>query len=237
MALALFLTQVFIISFSGAMQPGPVTATAITMGTRNRWAGVLLAVGHGIVEFPLMILIILGIGSVFQKASTQTVIGAAGGIVLLYMAYSMFRTAGHISNPQPGARKDKPVLAGIVLTVSNPYFLIWWATVGLALATDATKLGVYAFALFAVVHWFVDLIWVTALSLASFHGTTLLGPKLQTVIVRICAAAMLFFGLFFIYNAVVTTKKEQEPALLKLFVPDRPDLTSQARQAGLQESV
>ena len=203
MALALFLIQVFIISFSGAIQPGPVTASAITMGTRNRWAGVLLAIGHGIIEFPLMVLIILGLGSVFQKTATQIIIGAAGGAVLLYMAYSMFKTAGHFSNPQPGARNDKPILAGIILTASNPYFLIWWATVGLALATDASKLGLYAFALFAVVHWFVDLIWVTTLSLASFHGTTLLGPKLQEAIVKICALAMLFFGLFFIYNAAV----------------------------------
>jgi threonine/homoserine/homoserine lactone efflux protein len=118
------------------------------------------------------------------------------------MAGSMFKTSGNVSISQAGARKDKPILAGIVLTASNPYFLIWWATVGLALATDATKFGLYAFALFAIVHWFVDLIWVTALSLASFHGTTLLGPKVQHVILRTCAAAMLLFGLFFIYNAV-----------------------------------
>jgi threonine/homoserine/homoserine lactone efflux protein len=202
MALALFLIQVFIISFSGAIQPGPVTASAITMGTRNRWAGVLLAIGHGIIEFPLMILIILGLGAIFQKTETQIVIGLAGGAALLYMAYSMFKSARRLSNPQAGARNAKPILAGIILTISNPYFLIWWATVGLVLTTKATEFGVYAFALFAVVHWFVDLIWVTALSLASFHGTTLLGPKLQTVIVKICAAAMLFFGLFFIYNAV-----------------------------------
>jgi threonine/homoserine/homoserine lactone efflux protein len=203
MALVFFLIQVFVISFSGALQPGPVTATAITMGARNRWAGVLLAIGHGIIEFPLMVLIILGLGVVFQKPATQIAIGAAGGLVLLYMAYSMFRAAGHTAAAiQVDVKKDKPVLAGIVLTASNPYFLIWWATVGLALATEATKFGLYAFALFAVVHWLVDLIWVTALSLASFHGTTLMGPKPQKVILQICAAAMLFFGLFFIYGAV-----------------------------------
>jgi threonine/homoserine/homoserine lactone efflux protein len=202
-ALVIFLVQVFFISFSGALQPGPVTATAITMGARNRWSGVLLAIGHGIVEFPLMVLIILGLGAVFQRPTTQIIIGFAGGIVLLYMAYGMFKSAGRSSVSQAGARKDKPVLAGIVLTVSNPFFLIWWATVGLALATEATKFGLYAFALFAIVHWLVDLVWVAALSFASFHGTTLLGPKPQTIILRVCAAAMLFFGLFFIYSASV----------------------------------
>jgi len=202
MALILFLVQVFVISLSGALQPGPVTATAITMGARNRWAGALLAVGHGIIEFPLMVLIILGIGAVFQRSGTQIIIGVAGGIVLVYMAYKMFRAAGLSAATEVDARKDNPVLAGIVLTASNPYFLIWWATVGLALASEATKFGLYAFALFAIVHWLVDLIWVTALSFASFHGTTLLGSKSQKVILQICAAAMLVFGLFFLYNAV-----------------------------------
>jgi len=203
MALVLFLIQVFIVSISGAMQPGPVTATAITMGTRNRWAGSLLAVGHGIVEFPLMVLIIFGLGAIFQKTSAQIAIGIAGGFALLYMAYGMFKTASHPVAVQAGARKEKPILAGIVLTVSNPYFMIWWATVGLGLAITATKFGMHAFALFAIVHWLVDLLWVTALSLASFHGTTLFGPKVQRRVMQVCAGAMLFFGLFFLYKAGV----------------------------------
>ena len=102
---------------------------------------------------------------------------------------------------QAGARKDKPILAGIVLTVSNPYFLIWWATIGLGLATTATKLGLHGFVLFAIVHWLVDFMWVTALSFASFHGTTLFGSKVQQRIMQVCAGAMLFFGLFFLYKA------------------------------------
>jgi threonine/homoserine/homoserine lactone efflux protein len=203
MVLSLFLIQVFIISISGAMQPGPVTATAITMGTRNRWAGSLLAVGHGIVEFPLMVLIIFGLGTIFQKTSAQISIGIAGGLILLYMAYGMFKTASHPVSTEAVARKDKPVWAGIIFTISNPYFLVWWATVGLGLATSATKLGLHAFVLFAVVHWLVDFMWVTALSFASFHGTTLFGPKVQQRVMQVCAGAMLFFGLFFLYKAGV----------------------------------
>ena len=198
-----FLVQVFVISISGAMQPGPVTATSITMGTRNRWAGSWVAVGHGIVEFPLMILIVLGLGSIFQKNHVQIVIGILGGLTLLYMANGMFRTASQNSGAQAAAKMDKPVWAGVVLTISNPYFLIWWATVGLWLATGATKIGLHAFILFTIVHWLVDFMWVTALSFASFHGTTLLGPNVQKRVMQVCAGAMLFFGLYFLYKAGV----------------------------------
>ena len=90
MAFVFFLFQVLIISCTGAMQPGPVTATVITMGARNRWAGTLLAVGHGIIEFPLIVIIILGMGKYFQVPKVQIVIGIAGGIFLILMAIQTF---------------------------------------------------------------------------------------------------------------------------------------------------
>ena len=38
----------------------------------------------------------------------------------------------------------RPFMTGVVLTGANPYFLFWWATVGLTLATQATKHGAAA---------------------------------------------------------------------------------------------
>ena len=73
-------------------------------------------------------------------------------------------------------------MIGIILTGANPYFLVWWATVGLALTTQAVELGLLAFALFSVVHWLCDLVWLEALSLASHKGTELLGGRVQRIV-------------------------------------------------------
>jgi len=183
------------------MQPGPVTATAITMGSRRKWAGVLLAIGHGIVEFPLMILMMIGLGTIFKSDTAQIVIGFIGGVVLLLMAIQAFISSRTSTYSQATNCSDKPILTGIVLSVSNPYFFIWWSTVGLALATEAKDFGIWAFAIFAIVHWLVDLIWVTALSWTSFKGSVLLGPRPLRIVLMICSAALFVFGLFFIYNA------------------------------------
>ncbi|MHC4334538.1 MAG: LysE family transporter [Planctomycetota bacterium] len=201
MNLLFFLLQVFVISFSGAMQPGPVSATVITMGARNRYAGALLAVGHVIIEFPLMILIILGMGKLFRLEKVQVAIGLAGGAFLLLMAAQMMMSIRSKTDQQTKVLKDRPVLAGVILSASNPYFLIWWATVGLALATRATQWGMWAFALFAVVHWSVDLIWLQILSWLSFKGSNVFGPRGQRTVILICALALLAFGLFFIWTA------------------------------------
>jgi threonine/homoserine/homoserine lactone efflux protein len=189
------------------MQPGPVTASVITMGTRNRYAGTLLAVGHGIIEFPLMVFIMLGLGRVLKWEKTQIAIGLAGGAFLLVMAIQMMHSLKVGGDAQTKPVRDKPVLAGIILSASNPYFLIWWATVGLALATRATQWGVWAFGLFAVVHWLCDLAWLQALSWASFKGSTLLGARGQRIVLLGCSLALLAFGLFFIYSAASTLAK------------------------------
>jgi len=200
-SLLLFLIQVLGISCSGAMQPGPVTATAIAMGARNRYAGTLLAIGHGIIEFPLMVVIILGLGKYFELQRVQIAIGLAGGAFLLLMAIQGLLSLKAKAGNKSKALTNKPILAGIILSAGNPYFLLWWATVGLALATQATQWGIWAFALFALTHWSVDLIWLQILSWASFKGSALLGPRGMRIVLMICSAALFVFGLFFIYNA------------------------------------
>jgi threonine/homoserine/homoserine lactone efflux protein len=189
------------------MAPGPITAAAIAMGARNRYAGTFIALGHAIVEFPLMILIVLGMGKIFESTKTQIVIGLAGGAFLLIMATQMLISLKTASGQQSQVRKEKPVLTGIILSAGNPYFLLWWATVGLTLATNAGQLGIWAFGLFAVVHWLCDCIWLQALSWASFKGSVLLGPHSQRIVLMICSVALFFFGLFFIYNATATLTK------------------------------
>lgn len=203
MALLFFLAQVFVISLSGALQPGPVSATAITMGARNRWAGTLMALGHGIIEFPLIALIVLGMGEYFKIPKVQIVIGLGGGAFLFLMAAQTFVSLKANAATEPKAFRGKPILAGIILSASNPYFLLWWATVGLALADQApVEWGIWAFVFFALTHWLVDLIWLQLLSWASFKGSVLLGRHGLKIILGFCATALLGFAIFFIYNAV-----------------------------------
>ena len=55
-----FLLQAVLISLSGVMAPGPLSAAIVGQGRRSPHAGALVALGHGIVEFPLMAVILIG---------------------------------------------------------------------------------------------------------------------------------------------------------------------------------
>ena len=196
-----FLASAVVISLSGVMAPGALTAATIAQGTRSKNAGVLIAIGHAIIEIPLIFLLILGFGVVLKSQKTQIAIGLAGGLFLLWMGIQMLRNLRKAEYSTADSYKTGPVMTGFILSVSNPYFLLWWATVGLNLALKAQSLGALALVLFAIVHWLCDLVWLHALAWASFKGSTLLSPRRQKIVFGICAAALGFFGAKFIYDA------------------------------------
>lgn len=198
MELLLFLFKVFGISLSGALAPGPVTAAAITLGARKPFAGTLIALGHGIIEFPVMVLLILGVGGLLERPAVGVGIGLVGGAFLIFMAIGMLRDIRNIENQMSSVTRRGPLVTGIVLSGGNPYFLFWWGSMGLTLITDARGFGVWAFVLFALVHWSCDLVWLTALSWSSFKGSRLLGVRGQRIILLVCALALLGFGLWYI---------------------------------------
>ncbi|MBP8604946.1 MAG: LysE family transporter [Phycisphaerae bacterium] len=206
--LLLFLIQAVIISLSGVMAPGAMTAAAIAQGTRNRWAGILISIGHGAVEIPLIFLLMLGLHFLFEMPAVQKVVGLLGGAFLLWMGYGLLRQSGQPRTPQnpSGHSALSSIGAGIVLSAANPYFLLWWATVGLNLALGAKNLGIAALVLFAAVHWLCDLVWLSLLSFAAFYTNKragLWGRPAEKAILLFCGSALLLFGIKFIYSALM----------------------------------
>jgi len=200
--LGVFLVEAIGISLTGVMAPGPVTAATLGLGSRSRHAGALVAVGHGIVEFPLMLLILLGLAWVFADPRVQVGIGLIGGPILLVMGAAAVWESRREPEAAPAAQARGPIVAGIALTAGNPYFLAWWAAAGLNLAVQARSLGLGAFALFAVLHWSCDLVWLELLSWTSFKGSRLLGRRSLKVVLPLCGLVMIAFGARFLHRAL-----------------------------------
>ena len=115
METAIFFFSVFMISFSGAMAPGPVTAAIISQGPKNRFAGAWIAVGHGIIEVPLVFLIMFGFGKVIESEVLQIAIGLAGGIILTWMGVGLIRDIGRDATDVERIFNAGPVLTGLAL--------------------------------------------------------------------------------------------------------------------------
>ena len=200
-SLPLFLGSVIALSASGVMMPGPVTAVTVTKGAQRKWAGALIAIGHGIIEIPLIILVYFGLAEYLKMSEVKVGVGLAGGLLLLWMAWGAFRT-------RPIAlevKKDTPhssIVAGLATTAASPYFFVWWATVGATLLAGAITFGKTGIIAFGAVHWSFDLVWLLLLSWVVFKSKKLWTPKVTSVIFGICAAVLAGFGVYFIYSGI-----------------------------------
>lgn len=202
-SLAAFLLTAAAISFSGVMAPGPMTAMTIGRGSRDARAGVLIALGHGIVEFPIMGAVLAGAGALFTLPYVKQAVGIGGGLVMLVMAVGLLRRhADPVAATRPDGRS--PLVAGMVLTGGNPYFLVWWATVGASLVTGAAVFGAAGLALFSAVHWLCDLLWLALLSFMAAHGSRALGPRFNRTVSLVSGGAMVVFAGLFLYDSLAT---------------------------------
>lgn len=199
--LAVFLTSALLISLSGVLSPGPMTAAVIGRGGRSWSAGIYVSLGHGIVEVPLILLLYLGLGGLFETQWVRMSVGIAGGSYLLYSGRGLLRPADELD--AGGKGKAAPsVLAGVLLSAWNPWFLLWWATIGLGLVMGAAGFGAKGVVLFTAVHWLADLLWYTFLSVLSYRGTKALGVGIYRKVSIVCGIFMLFFGGAFIMGSL-----------------------------------
>jgi len=185
------------ISLSGVMMPGPVTAGAITKGAEDKKAGVKIALGHAIIEFPIIALVAFGL-TFIATWSVKATIGVVGGILLIYLGIQLFKPIEEEEKrfPYPST------VVGVVTSGANPYFFIWWATVGGALISRALEYGVLFLVIFAVVHWSCDLLWYSFLSYSS-NKTLEYWYKHRKKVFGLCGALMVGFGAWFIVSPFI----------------------------------
>lgn len=198
----LFLLSVVLISLSGVMMPGPLFAMTITKGFRKKTAGILISLGHGVIEFPLILLIYFGFEQLFALSLTQKIIGLVGGLLMIYLGFRILKTERKRTDEREEP-KHGSLLAGILLTGANPYFILWWATVGAALVMNAALFGVVGVLVFSVVHWLCDLVWNTFVTVMVFKSRSFWTQKVQNVVLGFCFVVLVGFGVWFIVSAVL----------------------------------
>ena len=191
-----FLVSVMFISLSGVLLPGPLFAVTIEKAAKNRAAGVMIALGHGVVEFPLMFLIFFVLSEFEIPLYVQYTIGLVGGAALMLMGFQTFKNKNKSETKQVSSSQES-LLAGIRTTAFNPGFLLWWLTVGTALVLNAKLFGLAGFSIFAGVHWSMDFIWYTAVAFLIYRSHKFWTKKVHMAILLFCVGILIGFGAYF----------------------------------------
>ncbi len=197
----------FVIGFSGAMMPGPMlTVTVREAARRGFWAGPLVVLGHGLLELALVVSLVLGLGTLLSRPLFTGVVGLLGGGILLWMAWGMIRSCRSLSLALEGAGTASagPVLGGVLTSLSNPYWTLWWATVGLSYVALTAGTGWRGPTVFFAGHILSDLVWFSVVSGVLHFGRRLLTDRVYRILIGSCALFLVYFGATFVGRGVTT---------------------------------
>ena len=199
-----------LIGFSGAIVPGPLLSVTINESLRRGAVGGLLVVcGHGLLEMLLVIGIASGFNKILALKTVGSVIGVSGGLVLLWFGYSIICNISReidVFKDEEGKTKGKkegwhaPVIAGIVTSISNPFWFLWWAAVGTALIVQALSQGTAGLIAFYSGHILADFIWYMFVTIMVVYSKRFLNEKTYKIILIACGIFLICFGIYFILS-------------------------------------
>jgi len=203
----------FVVGLSGAMMPGPLLAVTIAQTARIGFsASVLITLGHALLEFVLVIAVVSGLGRLLRVPAVTRTIGVVGGGVLIFLAQGMIRSVLGETGPLPwqhaahsnGLTASPLGLVGMGIWVSlcNPYWTLWWATVGMTFLTRALSYGRLGPGVFAVGHVSSDVAWYLVVGAIVFFGRTLMTRPIYNGVIYVCAVFLVGLGLYFLVSGI-----------------------------------
>ena len=215
MAFLEFSLYVILISTSGVMSPGPLFFVNLYYGSKyGLFNGLKIAIGHTIVELPLVILLFYGLdkfSSLFLSEDFLKIIGAIGGIFMIFFSVLQINSIitknySETSNKKRSIYEIKnPLLIGIIFTAFNPFFLIWWSTVGLKLVSDSVNLFGHfeGIVILFFSHIWMDYFWLGITSFMAFKGKSIIQDKYYRVLLLSFSGVIGIFGIYLLYAVLI----------------------------------
>ena len=208
--LALLSVTAFIVGLSGVLIPGTVFVAVVLQAVRKGWkVGPLIVLGHALLETGFGIALVLGLSAIMGIQIVRTTIGFVGGVFLLWMGFSLLKSSRHaeiLTTPggkEPKSVSSSPVLAGLVASSINPYFYVWWATVGNVFTIKGLELaGLLGVAIFMFSHWISDLSWYTLISLSVGKSRRYMSNRIYRMVLGVCGMFLIVLGLIFMNGAL-----------------------------------
>ena len=195
-----FAVMVIAISASGVMSPGPLFTANIVYGLKEgKIAGLKIAMGHTVVEFPLIVF--LGLGTISLETFPEyriliTVIGAIG--LFVFAGLQIKSIFGKDFRNETNSKKNS-FLAGIFLSALNPFFIIWWLTIGIVLITESIALwGFSGILILFIFHIWMDYVWLFAVAGFASKAKNVLSNNNYKILIVGLSILLVYFGIQFL---------------------------------------
>ena len=198
-----FALTVIVVTASGALAPGPLLFATLIHGSESgAKTGLVFSMSHTLIEFSLIMLFTFGLVAISDNSAITNTIAFLGGLVLIIFGSIQLRKMIIYQQNQHSISEKKGshlFLLGLAFTGLNPYFLVWWFTVGAYLIIVALEFASYLGVVFMYLcHVWMDYVWLISLAHFSKKGKNIIGMKWYRYLIGIFGGFLIFFGIRFI---------------------------------------
>jgi threonine/homoserine/homoserine lactone efflux protein len=188
----------FVIGLTGALAPGPTLVATINASINGDWmTGLKVSLGHAIVELFIVILILLGLATI-ALPYTSVIAGVGGIALIVFGALTIMGSRQATMSTSPNQPVSNPYMAGLVTSAANPYFWIWWLSIGSAMVIAGLEGGLVLAGAFMIGHWTADTVWYTLVSSGVSQGRTFLSDTAYRNIMIFCGIFLILFGIYYL---------------------------------------
>lgn len=208
MALLLIFGTSFLVALSGAVSPGPVLTVVISETLKRKAkAGFLMIVGHSLLELVIVAALILGLRGFLKNDMVVRIVGILGGAFLLVLSFSILRGAPRASfdleEEEKKSLKIGSTSRGILVSLSNPYWTLWWLTIGANYVFLSLKRGLAGLSFFYTGHILADFVWYGLVIFAVTSSRQIVSDSVYRGILIACGIFLGLLGLCFILGVKI----------------------------------
>lgn len=187
----------FFVGLTGALVPGPMLFATIETSLTKGWlSGPKVVSGHALIEMLIFVLIVAGFSTQAAQGAVLW-ISIVGGAVLVLFGIMTIKEGKHASLSGGDSVFKSPFAAGVITSISHPYFWLWWLTVGAGLVLMGLEISLVAAFIFLLGHLMADLSWYTLVSSAFSRGKSLMSEGTYQNLLMGCGLFLMVFGVWF----------------------------------------
>ena len=200
-----YILQGIVYGFSAAVQPGPFQTYLVSQALSKGWKRTLPAALAPLVsDGPIIVLCLLVLSQV--PIWFQRFLYIAGGLFILYLAYSAYRSWRKFDSNLPieEAQTKQGVLKAALMNALGPGPYIYWSLItGPILLAGWRQTPIYGIG-FLAGFYVISILGYAAL-IFMFSTAQKLGPRVNRILLGISAIALLCFGLYQLWLGIVGT--------------------------------
>jgi threonine/homoserine/homoserine lactone efflux protein len=201
-----FIVTVILVTASGALAPGPLFFGLLMNGSKEgARAGFSCAIGHTIIELPLVLALALGLLAAASQPVVKSGIGLMGGVGLigfgLVQIHETLRNAQTEVSSKTAKFSASSLVLGVALTGLNPYFILWWLTIGSVLIVQALAFAaIIGVLVMYVAHVWMDYVFLTGIAHLAKKGKNVDGSRYYRIILVAFGLILIGYGFKFLLD-------------------------------------